>query len=214
MSDSKSPKISRTLLGILAGFNNIVVWMVSTRPLISKSSNPCTNILVTVPGPPITSGIIVTLMYHCFFSSRARSRYLSFFSLSFSFALGSAGTIEPNIWLNLFFFLFFFFFFFVAYYHSVWSSGQDCNLKSQWIFCLIFLDGFWVVDIPLVRKVKSIIILTPWEFFTSVLADGLSLETEWQQVSSSLQDSSQYSCRSQQYCCLDCLHLFSHFQVL
>ena len=31
------------------------------------------------------------------------------------------------------------------------------------------------------------------EFFTSVLADGFSLEFEWQQVSSSLQDSSQYS---------------------
>ena len=31
------------------------------------------------------------------------------------------------------------------------------------------------------------------EFFTSVLADGLSLEIKWQQVSSSLQDSSQYS---------------------
>ena len=35
------------------------------------------------------------------------------------------------------------------------------------------------------------------EFFASELADGLSLEFEWQQVSSSLQDSSQYSDRSQ-----------------
>ena len=35
------------------------------------------------------------------------------------------------------------------------------------------------------------------EFFTPVLADGFSLEFEWQQVSSSLQDSSQYSGRSQ-----------------
>ena len=38
-----------------------------------------------------------------------------------------------------------------------------------------------------------IIIIIHWEFFTSVLADDLSLETEWQQVSSSLQDSFQYS---------------------
>ena len=36
-----------------------------------------------------------------------------------------------------------------------------------------------------------------WEFFTLALADGFSLEFEWQQVSSSLQDSSQYSSRSQ-----------------
>ena len=33
-------------------------------------------------------------------------------------------------------------------------------------------------------------------FFTPALADGLSLETEWQQVSSSFQDSSQYSGQS------------------
>ena len=32
LSDSKSPQISRTLLSILAVFNNAVVWMVSTRP--------------------------------------------------------------------------------------------------------------------------------------------------------------------------------------
>ena len=42
-----------------------------------------------------------------------------------------------------------------------------------------------------------IIITTPLPFFTSVLADGFSLESEWQQVSSSLQDSSQYSGCSQ-----------------
>ena len=46
------------------------------------------------------------------------------------------------------------------------------------------------------------------------LADGFSLEFEWQQVSSSLQDSSQYSGRSQQCCCLDSFHSFSYFQVL
>ena len=42
-----------------------------------------------------------------------------------------------------------------------------------------------------------IIIIYSLEFFTSTLADGLSLEFEWQQVSSSLQDSPQYSSRSQ-----------------
>ena len=34
---------------------------------------------------------------------------------------------------------------------------------------------------------------TPLEFFTSVLTDGFTLEFEWQQVSSSLLDSSQDS---------------------
>ena len=42
-----------------------------------------------------------------------------------------------------------------------------------------------------------IIIIYLLEFFTSALADGFSLESEWQQVSSSLQDFSQYSGRSQ-----------------
>ena len=42
-----------------------------------------------------------------------------------------------------------------------------------------------------------IIIIIYSEFFTSALADGLSLEVKWQQVSSSLQDSFQYSGHSQ-----------------
>ena len=42
-----------------------------------------------------------------------------------------------------------------------------------------------------------IIIIYSLEFSTSVLADGFSQEFEWQQVSSSLQDSSHYSDRSQ-----------------
>ena len=47
------------------------------------------------------------------------------------------------------------------------------------------------------------------EFFTLASADGFPLESEWQQVSSSLQDSSQYSGQSKQCCCLDGLHLSS-----
>ena len=41
------------------------------------------------------------------------------------------------------------------------------------------------------------IIIYSLEFFPSTLADGFSLESEWQQVSSSYQDTSQYSDRSQ-----------------
>ena len=52
------------------------------------------------------------------------------------------------------------------------------------------------------------------EFFTSALADDLSLDIEWQQVSSSLQDSSQYSGRFQPSCCLDGLHSAANYQIL
>ena len=128
LRDSKSPHVSRTLLCILTDLNNAGVWMVSTRPLISKSSSPRTNPLVIVPRALITIGIIVTFMFHSFFSSLARSRYLSFFSLSFNLTLWSAGTEKSTIW------------------------QVSCEL------------------------------------LVTALADGLSLESEWQHISSSLQD--------------------------
>ena len=94
LSDSKSPQVSRTLLDILAVLSNAIVWIVSTRPPTSKSSRPFNNPLVIVPKAPITSGAIVTFMFHSFFYSLARSRYLSFFSHPFSFILWSAGTAK------------------------------------------------------------------------------------------------------------------------
>ena len=95
----------------------IVVWMVTIHPLISKSSSPCTNSLVTVPSAPITIGIIVTFMFHRFFSSLARSSYSSLFLLSFSIILWSARMAKSTICQVLFFFF--------VDYHKVWSSGQD-----------------------------------------------------------------------------------------
>ena len=59
-------QISRTILSILAVFNNVIVWMVSTRPQTSKSSSPFSNPLVTVPKAPITIGIIFAFMLHSF----------------------------------------------------------------------------------------------------------------------------------------------------
>ena len=50
--------------------------------------------------------------------------------------------------------------------------------------------------------------------FTSVLADGSILESELQQVSSSLLNSHQYSGRSQKCCSLDSFHTSRYFQVL
>ena len=104
LSDSKSLQVSRTLLSILVVLNNVVVWMVSTRPPTSKSSSPFNNHLVTVPNAPITIGIMVTYMFHNLFNSLARSRYLSFFSYSFSFILWSAGTAKSTILQVLFIF--------------------------------------------------------------------------------------------------------------
>ena len=84
--------------------------MVSTRPLISKSSSPCINPVVIVPRAPIKTVITVTFMFHKFVNSQASSRYLS----------------SP-------FFFSFFFFFFLVDYCKVWSSGRDCSRRN---FCL------------------------------------------------------------------------------
>ena len=111
LSDNKCPQVARTLLTILAYLNKAIVWMISPRPLISKSSNPRINSLVTVPKAPITIGLTVTFMFHNFFNSLARSKYLSFFSLSFSFLVVSRDCKVHNSESSLFFSFFFFFFF-------------------------------------------------------------------------------------------------------
>ena len=82
LSDSKSHQVSRTRLKILAVLSNAVIWIVSTRPPSSKSSRPFNNPLVIVPKAPITTGTIVSLMFHSYFDSLARSRYLYFFAHS------------------------------------------------------------------------------------------------------------------------------------
>ena len=91
-------------------------------------------------------------MFHNFFNSLERSRYLSLFSHSFSFILWSAGTANSTI-LQIFFF-----FFFVDYY-KVWFSGRDyvirLYIKVPLEFVrVIFLDRCWIVHIPFVGMVK------------------------------------------------------------
>ena len=108
-SDSKPPQVFRTLFNIRADLNNAVVWMISTRLLISKPSSLCINPLVTVPRAPITIGITISFMWHSlfcfFFDSLARSKHLSFFLLSFNFTHWFAGREKSTIQQVLFFLL-------------------------------------------------------------------------------------------------------------
>ena len=119
LNDSKSPYFSRTLHSILADLNKALVCIVSTRPLISKFSSLCINPLVTVLRALITIGITVTFMFRSFYNPLARSRYLSFFSLSFNFTLWSAGTGKTILLQVLFF----------VGYCLVWSSGRDLLIR-------------------------------------------------------------------------------------
>ena len=67
LSDKKSPQVIRTLLSILAGLNNDVAWILSTRRFICNSSTCCTNPLVTIPRAPITIRTTITFTFHTFF---------------------------------------------------------------------------------------------------------------------------------------------------
>ena len=133
LSDSKSPQVSR----ILAVLRNAVVWIVSTCPPTSKSSRLFNNPLVIVPNTPISMGTFITFMFHSFFNSLARSRYLSFFSLNFRFIPWSAGTAKSTI----FQILFFFFFWLLIFKRSGLLAGikrSVCMLKSHRSLCESF----------------------------------------------------------------------------
>ena len=110
----QTPQVSRTLLSILADLNNAVVWMVSTSPLISKSSSSSINSVRYVPNAPITIGSIVTFTFHFIQFSR---KILVF--ISFIFTLWSAWPARSTVRLVCFFFSIF------VDYHKDWSSGQD-----------------------------------------------------------------------------------------
>ena len=133
LSDRKSPQVSRIRLRILAVLSNAVIWIVSTRPLTSKSYRPFNNPLIIVPKAPITIGTIVPFMFHSFFNSLARSRYLSFFSHSFRFILWSAGTAKSIVLQILLFWLIIIRSGLLA---GIWWSV--CMLKSHRSLCVSF----------------------------------------------------------------------------
>ena len=118
LSDRKSTQVSRTL-SIRAVLNSAVVWMVSTRLPLSKSSSPFYNPSVTVPKAPITSDIILTFMFHNFSNSLARSRYL------------------------------FFLFTFLQFYSVVSRDSKVHNFASSLFFLLIIIRSGLLVEIRL-----------------------------------------------------------------
>ena len=135
LSDSKSSEVARTFLSILADLNNAIVWMVSTRPLISKSSSPFTNLVVTVTRVPIIIGINLTFKLYSFFNSLTRSKHLSFFLLSFNFTLLSAVTAKS---VSSLFFLLLFLLIITRSGHLAGIRWSVCISKSQRSLCFSF----------------------------------------------------------------------------
>ena len=113
---------------------------------------------------------------------------------------------------------------FFQFYSVVSQDSRVHNFTSSLFFLFLFLlliiirsghlaEIWWSVCMSKFHRSLFYYYFTPLEFFTSVLADGFSLEFGWQQVSSNLQDSSQDSVRSQQCCHLDSLDPSANFQV-
>ena len=121
LSDSKSPQVSRTLLSILAVFNNAVVWMVFIQPPTSKSPRSFNNPLVTVPKVPITIGIIVTFMFHrVFFQLSSKVEVLiSLFTFYQFYSLVCRDSKVDNFADFLFFFVDFIIIIIIIIIHSI-----------------------------------------------------------------------------------------------
>ena len=90
LSYSKSTKVFKTFLSILADINYTVVWMDSTHPLI-------TNPLVTVPSVA-SKQLSPSLLYPQNFSFLWQNLSSCLFFLFFGFTLGSAGTTKSTTW--------------------------------------------------------------------------------------------------------------------
>ena len=183
LSDSKSPQISKTFLGILVDLNNTVVWIVSTCPLISKSSSPFTNPLVTVPRVPMTIGKTVTFMFHSFFRFSRKVLVSIFLFVFFQFysVVSRDNKIHSSASSLLFLLI-------IIRFDSLAEIRWSVYISKSQFMRLILQDRFWVYNYY--RR------FTPCEFFSIAIADSLSLESEWQQVPLGLQDTSQYFIQS------------------
>ena len=160
LSVCKSPQVSKSLFNILADLSNAVVWMVSTRSLISMPIIPFSKPLMIFPSGSITSGITVTLIFHSFFLvlKQGLCTYLCF-TPSLSFLPVSPW---PGVIVGLYIIITIIIYSFRVIHHSIsrWfftGVWETANLKSPGFFSV-----FWPSSImlsfglsPLVRQLPS-----------------------------------------------------------
>ena len=158
--------------------------MVSTHPPISTSSNPFTRLLVIVPSAPSIISITVTFMFQIFifFSSKV---LVLVCLLAFTLSSAWEGKVH-NSASSLFFSFFFFLLSLRILLSQIFWAGLGDLFVSQnpRKICAFSSPG---------RIIISFFFLF-WVFFTPALANGFYTGV---QVTPSLQDSSQYSGRSQ-----------------
>ena len=169
-------------------------------------------------------------MFHNFFNSRARSRYLSFFLLSFSFLCSQPVQLSSQFCYFSFFLVLIRWsvcmskshkslcvsfsrtdaglciYHYNNYYYSLrcfptsvsWRSLTEVWVTTSLLKSPGLFSVFWAILTMLSVRWSSVrppisntsIIIHSLELFTSAITDGFSLKSEWQQVSSRLQDSS------------------------
>ena len=95
-------------------------------------------------------------------------------------------------------------YFYVPHFFALWQG-----LSSYLYFCFLWFQLVVHRNFEAQCSVCFFIIFLLWDFFPPALADGFSLESVGQYVSSSVKDSSQYFGWSQKHYTFDCLHSFS-----
>ena len=166
LSDNKSPQVSRTLHSIQAYCNKAVVWMVLTRPLISKSSRNFYIPSVTLQKASITIGTKITLWTTVFFQfPRKVKEYVLIFIFFQFYSMVTRVIKVQNFASSLFF---------------VDDNQPGLLAKIRWSVCMSKSHYYYYY-------------FTTCKFLTPASTGG-SFTIFW--VTTSLQDFSQYSGRS------------------
>ena len=137
LSDGLSPQFSGTLLSILADVNESIVWMVSTRPLISMFCSPYINPSVTIPIAPITIGINATFMFHIFFQFPSNLKeFILLFPFPSILLHGQLGQPNPQFCKFSFFLLII-----IRFGRLTEMKWSVCMSKSQRCLCVCHSPG-------------------------------------------------------------------------
>ena len=124
LRDSKSPQVSRTLLSILAVLNVVVGWVVSTRPLIFKSSSPFGDCTKSTNHDWYNCHFHVLQLFQ--FSSKVQVFILLF--LFFPFYYGVSQDSKVHNFENSLFFVDYY----KVYWRCPWCNGYRRRKWTRW----------------------------------------------------------------------------------
>ena len=105
------------------------------RPIFNSSSSH-TKLLVTILNAPVKISITITLMFHCFFSFLARSKYVNLFSFSLNSLSSARMGSSTNSTFTFFFFSSFFLIIITMSGLLAWIRWSVLVSKSPRILCI------------------------------------------------------------------------------